>query len=185
MSASLTNYGIVGQQAPEFRFDTWLANPNATGAANDGGLVAIADIDAPIIYLYNFQSWCPGCHSHGFPTLAAVKAHFEATGRSDQVAFVAIQTVFEGYDENTEQAAVESMERHGLIDLALGHDAASPPTIMADYRTGGTPWTVIIGPDRTVLADGFQVDTAKAIEFIESILDAQESSNPSAADHDR
>ena len=163
MSVSMMKYGITGQRAPEFRFETWLTNPSNEKA--------IAQIDAPIIYLYNFQSWCPGCHSHGFPAMAEMKAHFDATGQSDHVRFIAVQTVFEGYDENTEQAARDSMERHGLSDIPLGHDAASPPTIMVDYRTGGTPWTVIIGPDRTVLADGFQIDTAAAIQLIESIID--------------
>ena len=74
--------------------------------------------------------------------------------------------VFEGCDDNTEQAVRESMECHGLSDIALGHDASSPPTIMADYRTGGTHWTVLIGPDRTVLADGFQIDAEAAIESL-------------------
>jgi hypothetical protein len=37
---------------------------------------------------------------------------------------------------------------------------------MADYRTGGTHWTVLIGPDRTVLADGFQIDAEAAIESL-------------------
>ena len=163
MSVSTMNYGIAGRLAHEFRFDTWLNNPNTE--------VALADIEAPVIYLYNFQSWCPGCHSHGFPALAQVKAHFDTVGRSDQVRFIAVQTVFEGYDENTEEAARESMERHGLSDIALGLDAPSPPTIMAEYRTGGTPWTVLIGPDRTVLADGFQIDAEAATEAIESIID--------------
>jgi hypothetical protein len=27
---------------------------------------------------------------------------------------------------------------------------------MTDYRTGGTPRAVLVGPDRTVLVDGFQ-----------------------------
>ena len=155
--------GIAGQPAPEFRFDNWLHNPHDESA--------IADIDAPIIVLYNFQAWCPGCHSHGFPALAAMREHFQGTEYADDVRFIVVQTVFEGYDENTEDAARESVARHGLSDLALGHDASSPPTIMADYRTGGTPWTVIIGPDRRVLADGFQVDPEAALHAITSILD--------------
>lgn len=156
--------GIAGQPAPELRVDTWLANVDA-----DRGL-RLADIDEPVIYLYNFQSWCPGCHSHGFPTMTAVKEHMESTGQADQVRFVAIQTVFEGHDTNTADAAVGSVTRHGLTDIALGHDSGHPPTIMADYRTGGTPWTVIIGPDRTVLAEGFEVDASAAIDLIEDTL---------------
>lgn len=156
--------GLVGQPAPDFRFDDWLANVDS-----DDGL-HLADIEEPVIYLYNFQSWCPGCHSHGFPTMAAVNAHFEHTGRTDSVKFVAVQTVFEGHDTNTADAALESLERHGLSDIALGHDSGHPPTIMADYRTGGTPWTVIIGPDRTVLADGFQADATDVVDLIEITL---------------
>ncbi|MGH1492260.1 MAG: hypothetical protein ACRBK7_23215 [Acidimicrobiales bacterium] len=70
-------YGIAGQAAPEFRFDNWLANVDS----EDG--LHLADIEEPIIYLYNFQSWCPGCHSYGFPNMKMVKDHFEASGRSD------------------------------------------------------------------------------------------------------
>jgi peptide-methionine (R)-S-oxide reductase len=151
-------YGIVGQPAPEFRVDEWIANV-------DGSLL-IADIVEPVIYLYNFQSWCPGCHSHGFPTLAAVRDALRAGGQEERVKFVAIQTVFEGHDTNTADAALKSVRRHGLSDIALGHDSGRPPTIMADYRTGGTPWSVIIGPDRTVLANGFQLDADEALRII-------------------
>ena len=41
---------------------------------------------------------------------------------------------------------------------------------MADYRTGGTPWAVLIGPDRRVLANGFQIDADAAIEGITGLL---------------
>ncbi|MEM6992261.1 MAG: TlpA family protein disulfide reductase [Myxococcota bacterium] len=155
-------HGIQGSVAPEFRVPDWLANVDAS----DG--LRIADIKAPLIYLYNFQSWCPGCHSHGFPTMKAVKDHFENAGRSAEIQFVAVQTVFEGHDTNTADKALESMKRHGLEDIPLGHDSGSPPTIMADYRTGGTPWTVIIGPDRTVLHEGFQLDP-EALGLLEKL----------------
>lgn len=163
-------YGIAGQPAPEFRFDHWVDNV-------DGDL-RIADIDEPVIYLYNFQSWCPGCHSHGFPTLDAIRTALQADGFSDRVKFIAVQTVFEGHETNTADAARESLVRHGLTDLALGHDSGHPPTIMSDYRTGGTPWTVVIGPDRTVLFNGFQLDAGAAVDFIEDLL-ADDSSSPS------
>ena len=157
-------FGIIGQTAPEFRFCQWLDN-------FDGDL-RIADIDERVIYLYNFQSWCPGCHSHGFPTLNAVRTAVEADGFADNVKFIAVQTVFEGHDTNTSDAARESLGRHGLGDVVLGHDSGHPPTIMSDYRTGGTPWTVVIGPrpDRTVLFNGFQLDADDAVELIETVL---------------
>ena len=92
----MTNeYGIAGYPAPEFRFDRWLQN---TGDQP----LRLADITEPVVYLYNFQSWCPGCHSHGFPAMKKIKDHFEAAGRGDQIKFIAVQTVFEGHEANTE-----------------------------------------------------------------------------------
>lgn len=157
--------GITGQPAPEFRFNNWLAN------VDPGRGLTIAGTDEPVIYLFNFQSWCPGCHSHGFPTVRTVKESLETSGHGERVKFIAVQTVFEGYESNTTEAALESVERHGLTDIALGHDAGDPPTIMIDYRTGGTPWVVLIGPVRTVLFDGFQIDGDAAATAIRKIID--------------
>ena len=75
-----------------------------------------------------------------------------------------------GPEQNTVEAARDSLTRHGLDDIALGHDSGHPPTIMADYRTGGTPWTVLIDPDRRVLANEFQIDANAAIEGITRLL---------------
>ena len=44
------NLGILGQPAPELRVAQWLAN------VDDPGGLKIADLDAPVIYLYNFQA---------------------------------------------------------------------------------------------------------------------------------
>jgi len=158
------NYGLNGGPAPELRVDEWLDSNDLPRR--------IADIEAPVIYLYAFQSWCPGCHSHGFPTMAAVKAHYESTGQSDKVAFVAIQTVFEGHETNTAEAGLESIKKHDLEGIALGHDSGHPPKTMADYRTGGTPWTVLIGPDRNIIGEGFQADPQKIIEIVDQVTSA-------------
>ena len=29
---------------------------------------------------------------------------------------------------------------------------------MQDFRTGGTPWGILIGPDRRVLVNGYELD---------------------------
>ena len=43
---------------------------------------------------------------------------------------------------------------------------------MSDYRTGGTPWTVIIGssPDRKVMFNGFQIEVTDAISIVEQAV---------------
>ncbi len=104
--------------------------------------------------------------------MVAVRDGLEGRGQGDRVRFIAIQTVFEGHDTNDEAAAIESLKRHGLTDIALGHDSGEPPIQMSNYRTGGTPWTVLIGPDRTVRLDGFQADADQLVALIEAPSDA-------------
>ena len=91
----------------------------------------------------------------------------------DQVAFVAVQTVFEGHEVNTAERAVASVAQHGLDGIPIGHDVdplGGPPSMMRLYRTGGTPWTVIIGPERRVCFDGFQIEPPSAAAIIGQLL---------------
>jgi thiol-disulfide isomerase/thioredoxin len=142
--------GIVGQRAPELRVPTWYDENGQKRSP-----VELPDkLGRPAI-LYCFQSWCPGCHSRGFPTLAQL---IETCG--DQVDYYAIQTVFEGFAENTEAKVLEAQRHYGLR-IPFGHDPGQPrqlPATMADYRTGGTPWIIAIAADRTVVANGFHLN---------------------------
>ncbi|MFQ5507184.1 MAG: peroxiredoxin family protein, partial [Planctomycetota bacterium] len=83
---------IVGQEAPRWEVSEWFQLP--TGKKSLG----TSDFKDKVVYLYCFQSWCPGCHSHGFPTLQKLVRKFQ---KRDDVAFVAVQTVFEGFQTNT------------------------------------------------------------------------------------
>lgn len=155
--------GITGQVAPEWEVAQWFGLPEGQQQ------LRLADITAPVIYLYCFQSWCPGCHSHGFPTMSAVRERVN----DDRVAFVAVQTVFEGREVNTAERAVASVDEHGLTGIPVGHDVdpgGGLPSMMRLYRTGGTPWTVIIGPERRVCFDGFQIEESSATAIIGQLL---------------
>ena len=155
--------GIADNPAPEWNVPTWFNLPDGKTS------LTISDISASVVYLYCFQSWCPGCHSHGFPTMAATREKF----KDSDVAFVAVQTVFEGHHVNTEQRAVAAAAEHGLSDIPLGHDPGvngGQPDLMRSYRTGGTPWTVIIGPERRVCFDGFQIDPGTASAIVGQLL---------------
>ena len=79
--------GILNQKAPSWNVDQWLGLPAGKK------MLDVGDYKGKVVYLYCFQSWCPGCHSHGFPTLQKTMAHFKG---DEEVAFVAVQTVFEG-----------------------------------------------------------------------------------------
>jgi thiol-disulfide isomerase/thioredoxin len=125
----------------------------------------ISDVRGKTVYLYCFQAWCPGCHSHGFPTMREVREHFKG---DQDVVFLAIQTVFEGYGTNTMTNGLRALKKFDLdIPLGLSGAEAKPSKLMRSYRTRGTPWTIIIGSDGKVLTDGFRVGAEEAIALIE------------------
>ena len=80
--------GIVGQQAPQWDVSQWHQLPKGKTDLD------IADYKGKVLYLYFFQSWCPGCHSSGFPNLK--KLHDKYKDDSN-VEFAVIQTTFEGH----------------------------------------------------------------------------------------
>ncbi len=156
------SYGIEGERAPDFGVDTWLNVPSAAAR------VELADYADQCVYLYCFQSWCPGCLSHGFPTLLRMMELFEDEPR---LAFVTVQTVFEGFSTNTLDAAREVGERYQLA-IPIGHDPgpeSSGSVVMGRYRTGGTPWTIVIDRDRRVRFNGFQADAEMLAEGIKML----------------
>ena len=157
--------GIVGQPAPAWTVDGWSNLP----AGRD--TLDVSDFKGKVVYLFCFQSWCPGCHSHGFPTLQAVREHYAG---QPEVAFVAVQTVFEGFSSNTRDHGARTLEDFQLpIPWAQAEgrrDAA--PAFMRAYRTGGTPWTIIIDPRGVVRFNGFQIRPEEAIAVIDPLLPA-------------
>ena len=158
--------GIQGRPAPELAVDYWIGTD---GKQTDP--VRIKDYRGKMIYLYCFQAWCPGCHSRGFPTLVKISRSFE---KDDRIVFLAVQTVFEGHATNTKGKLATIQERYGL-KLPFGHDAGSKtshgvPTTMANYRTGGTPWVILIDQDGKVIYNDFHIDVDKAPSVIRELL---------------
>ncbi len=153
--------GIVGSKAPELDCEFWLDGNGEPGSFS---------MDAQRgkwVYMKLWQSWCPGCHSLGFP---ALKKMTDAFKDDDRVVTVAIQTVFEGHSTNTGDKVREMQLRYD-IPIPMGHDPGSKtesgyPNTMLGYRTGGTPWQVLIAPDGSVVFDGFRVDSDKMIEVL-------------------
>ena len=147
--------GIVGKKAADWKVSEWYQLPDNKESLN------VDDYEGKFLYLYFFQSWCPGCHKVGFPTLQKVSRAFEG---DDNVAFVAIQTTFEGHSVNTADKLEEIAKRYKL-KIPFGQSAGSSgtPDIMRKYRTGGTPWTVIIDPNGQVVFNDYRIDASKAI----------------------
>lgn len=153
--------GIVSRPAPVLDVDAWVALPAGISS------LEIDDLRGKVVYLYCFQSWCPGCHSRGFPTLTKLINQFKD---ADDVAFVAIQTAFEGHGTNTPAAAISTAKRYKL-DIPIGHDGSPSQrsSVMQNYRTGGTPWTIIIDKDGVVRFNDFHITPERGAEMIEQL----------------
>ena len=107
----------------------------------------------------------------GFPTLKKLTEVFDG---NNQVKFLAVQTVFEGHSFNTPDKLRENQLKYAL-KVPMAHAAGNPdtheiPTIMKNYRAGGTPWTVIIDPAGKVVFDGFHIEKAQAGRLIQQLL---------------
>jgi len=159
------DYGIEGYEAPELAIDYWI---DADGKPSS---FSIEESKGKWVFLKCFQNWCPGCHSSGFPTLKAFADEFHD---HPKVAIAGIQTVFEGFSSNT-QDDVRKLQQRYELPIVMGHDPGDPDGIhtsdtMMKYRTGGTPWLILIDPTGVVAFNDFRVNVEKLIEYIHEQL---------------
>ncbi len=154
-------YGVQGQTAPPWNVKEWIHLPPGKKSLDRDAFTG------KVVYLYCFQSWCPGCHRYGFPTLQKLIKHYE---QDQEVAFIAVQTTFEGFAVNTAKAAWKCAQQYGL-KIPVGHSGTDgkPSQLMRRYRNGGTPWTVIIDRKGTVRFNDFHIQPQRAIQLIEEL----------------
>ncbi|GAA4939562.1 hypothetical protein GCM10023314_10340 [Algibacter agarivorans] len=151
-------------KAPEFDVNQWVdTEGNKTEA------IKLSDFKGKFKVVYCFQSWCPGCHSKGLPDL---KKMVNALKGNNNVAFLAIQTVFEGHDSNTYEKMVATQKQYDL-HIPFGHDAGndgkSISNIMTNYQTGGTPWFLFIDKHDNVVFSDFHLNPDAAIELLKTM----------------
>ena len=154
--------GILGSKAPAISVDKWVSLPAGAKAPTP------ASLKGKVIYLYCFQSWCPGCHSSGFPTLQQVSTHFKD---DKDVQCLTVQTTFEGFHANTSEKALAMAEKYQLKGIPVGHSGSREKrsAIMTDFNTRGTPWTIIIGKDGIVKYNSFHIKPDAAIKLINEL----------------
>jgi thiol-disulfide isomerase/thioredoxin len=156
--------GVKVFKAPEFEVHNWI---DAYGSKTEP--IKLSDFKGKFKIIYCFQSWCPGCHSKGLPDL---KKMVEALKSNESVAFLAVQTVFEGHDSNTFEKMVETQKQYNLM-IPFGHDAGddgkSISNIMKNYQTGGTPWFLFIDKHDNVVFSDFHLNQVAAIELLKTM----------------
>lgn len=151
-------------KAPEFEVRDWV---DAQGEKTNP--IKLSDFDGKFKVIYCFQSWCPGCHSSGLPSLQKM---VDALQGNDKVVFLAVQTVFEGHDANTYEKMLETQKKYNL-KIPFGHDAGddgkSRSNLMRNYGTGGTPWFIFIDQNNTIVFADFHLNAEAAIEVLKKI----------------
>lgn len=158
-------YGIEGHLAPELNIPLWI---DSQGEATDP--IKLSDFSEKFKVIYCFQSWCPGCHSAGFPSLQKMVT---ALKNNEKVSFMAIQTVFEGQEANTYAKIIDTQKQYEL-PIPFGHDigdndSRNISSVMYTYRTGGTPWFIFIDQNNKVVFNDFHLNTEKAIEYLVTV----------------
>lgn len=154
--------GIAGLPAPPLENIRWIDENG-----DERGPLTLAELGQGFKILYFFQDWCAGCHAHGFPTFVRLAEDLRETS----IGLAAIQTVFEGSQVNTFDRLRENQRRYG-VRVPFGHavaDLASAdavPAVMQAYRSGGTPWFVVIAPDGHVVYDGFRLDAKSLVDAL-------------------
>jgi hypothetical protein len=114
-----------------------------------------------------FQHWCEGCHVYGLPDLQKIADTFI---NNAEIEIVCIQTVFEGFETNTQDKLRETQLRYQL-PIIMGHDAGVPdgdvfPSTMSKLETGGTPWMIVMDPEGKIILSDFRIDVTKLIDFL-------------------
>lgn len=156
---------VTKKTAPELKVDQWVNLPKGRTT----GPTLHKEWKGKVVYLYFFQSWCPGCHSSGFPTLQSLKKEFS---KNPEIEFAAVQTVFEGFSTNTPAAAKKIVKRYDLQDIPVGQSgsAQKKSAIMRDFKTRGTPWTVVIDKKGRIVFQGFHLKPDEGKKLLNSLL---------------
>ncbi len=161
-----TTFGIVGEKAPKWEVNNWIDENG------DDTEIEIDDYEGKVIVMLCFQHWCPGCHTHAFPMVKYLKDKYK---RNDEVEFVAVQTVFEGQHTNTKKRLRKTQKKYKL-DIPFGHDDgqntdSKRSNIMQNYKTGGTPWFIIIDKSGNVVFNDYEIDVRTAQRTIKKALE--------------
>ena len=162
MNDTHNSAGIQDQAAPELGVTRWI---DPTGQVMPG--YGLDNMPGRFKLIFCYQHACPGCHLTGFPALIKL---FEAFRGNRLVSFAAVQTVFEDFDDNRYEHILEDQVKYALpipfgYDSGAGHKGDSS-VLMQRYRSGGTPWFILIDPDGQVIYNHFRLDADKLIAFL-------------------
>jgi thiol-disulfide isomerase/thioredoxin len=154
--------GIQGQKAPLLNVSTWINLPEGKDK------VEITDYKGKIVVLMFFQHWCKASQERELPVLQNLAKRYEG---NEEIAFIAVQTVFQGFIDNTPDKLPITAEKFEL-KIPIGHALKTPefPGVSGAYKPGGTPWWVIIDRKGIVEYNGFILNEEEAIKGFDKMI---------------
>lgn len=154
--------GIAGKKAPPLALTNWINLPEGQTRLD------IPDFKGKYLVMLFFQHWCEASQKEAFPTLQTLIKQFEG---EKNVAFLAVQTAFEGYTTNSEdKLKVNSQEFRLKIPMGHSPKLVGVYSVSLGYNTGGTPWWVIVTPDGIVEYNGHYLNPEEAEKNLRSLL---------------
>ncbi len=154
--------GIAGKKAPPLALTNWINLPEGQTRLD------IPDFKGKYLVMLFFQHWCEASQKEAFPTLQTLIKQFEG---EKNVAFLAVQTAFQGYTTNSEDKLKVDAQEFGLT-IPMGHSPKLPGvySVSLGYNTGGTPWWVIVTPDGVVEYNGHYLNPEEAEKNLRNLL---------------
>lgn len=133
---------------PELAVSTWLNTPEP---------LTLAGLRGRVVLLHAFQLLCPGCVAQSIPQVQRIERVFAGA----DLQIIGLHTVLEHHEAMSPVTLRAFLHEYRIVS-PVGVDMAdeqSPiPVTMRRYGFRGTPSSVLIGGDGTILHETFGVE---------------------------
>ncbi|MGJ7042037.1 thiol-disulfide isomerase/thioredoxin [Shinella sp. BE166] len=139
--------------APELAVSAWFNTP---------GPLTLQGLRGRPVFLHSFQLLCPGCVAQAIPQVQRIERVFAHT----DLQVIGIHTVFEHHaamSPVTLQAFLHEYRLKSPVAVDLAEEGSDIPVTMRRFGLRGTPSSVLIGRDGTILHQVFGVEDDIAV----------------------
>ena len=147
-NATATGTAHRPMPAPELAVSEWFNTPAP---------LTLSGLYGRPIFLHSFQLLCPGCVSEALPQVKRIERAFGST----DLQVIGIHTVFEHHAAMTPvtlRAFLHEYRISSPVAVDLVDETSDIPVTMQRFGMRGTPSSVLIGRDGTILSHVFGVE---------------------------
>jgi len=137
-----------GPEAPELAISEWF---------NTTAPITLAALRGRPVFLHTFQLLCPGCLANALPQVQRIERVFSRT----DLQIIGVHTVFELHESMTPailKGFIEQKEIRYPVGVDVADEKSDIPITMQRYQLRGTPSSVLIGRDGSVIHQVFGVE---------------------------